>query len=148
VVTRGSYCLCVRVGEDSDIRIGALGTLRFQRGVYIYVGSAMSGLEPRLARHLRTSKGEGRVVKWHIDHLLSHHATRIESIYTMEGAVKRECEIAALVARAGEPVPRFGSSDCRCPSHLYRVEECGFLEKGGLKEMEIGAPLTSSSARL
>lgn len=148
MVTRGSYCLCIRVGEEVEISIGALGPLEFPRGLYIYVGSAMNGLEPRLARHLRTSKGESRVIRWHIDYLLSHQATTIESIYAVEGTVKRECDIAALVAGVGEPIPRFGSSDCRCLSHLYRVEECRFLEKLGLKKMEIGGLLTSSQARL
>jgi sugar fermentation stimulation protein A len=31
-----------------------------------------------------------------------------------------ECDLAAeLAALGGEPVPRFGSSDCKCESHLY-----------------------------
>jgi len=148
VVTRGSYCLCVRVKEEAEIRVGAIGTLSFLRGLYIYVGSAMNSLEPRLTRHLRTSRGEGRVIKWHIDYLLSHPAVKIENIYAVEGAAKKECEIAAKVAKMGEPVPRFGSSDCRCRSHLYRVEDCRFLEKMGLKKRDIGGLLTSSPVQL
>jgi Uri superfamily endonuclease len=107
----------------------------------------MNSLKPRLARHLRTSRGEGRVIKWHIDYLLSHPAVKIEDIYAVEGAAK-ECEIAAKVAEMGEPVPRFGSSDCRCRSHLYRVEDCRFLEKMGLKKRDIGRLLTSSPVQL
>lgn len=148
MVTRGSYCLCVRVKEEAEIRVGAIGTLSFLRGLYIYVGSAMNSLEPRLTRHLRTSRGEGRVIKWHIDYLLSHPAVKIEDIYAVEGAAKKECEIAAKVAKMGEPVPRFGSSDCRCRSHLYRVEDCRFLEKMGLKKRDIGGLLTSSPVQL
>lgn len=148
MVTRGSYCLCVRVKEEAEIRVGAIGTLSFLRGLYIYVGSAMNSLEPRLTRHLRTSRGEGRVIKWHIDYLLSHPAVKIENIYAVEGAAKKECEIAAKVAKMGEPVPRFGSSDCRCRSHLYRVEDCRFLEKMGLKKRDIGGLLTSSPVQL
>ena len=148
MVTRGSYCLCVRVKEEAEIRVGAIGTLSFPRGLYIYVGSAMNSLKPRLARHLRTSRGEGRVIKWHIDYLLNHPAVKIENIYAVEEAAKKECEIAAKVAEMGEPVPRFGSSDCRCRSHLYRVEDCRFLEKIGLKKRDIGGLLTSSPVRL
>lgn len=148
MVTRGSYCLCVRVKEEAEIRVGAIGTLSFLRGLYIYVGSAMNSLEPRLTRHLRTSRGKGRVIKWHIDYLLSHPAVKIENIYAVEGAAKKECEIAAKVAKMGEPVPRFGSSDCRCRSHLYRVEDCRFLEKMGLKKRDIGGLLTSSPVQL
>ncbi len=34
------------------MRIGALGTFDFPRGHYVYIGSALNGLEARIARHL------------------------------------------------------------------------------------------------
>ncbi len=41
----------------------------------------------------------------------------------------------------GEPVPGFGCSDCRCASHLYKVNTFSFLEKKGLKKYFRGFPL-------
>jgi Uri superfamily endonuclease len=50
-----------------------------------------------------------------------------------------ECQLAARVAENGEPVDGFGCSDCRCRSHLYRVNDFSFLEKMGLKKWAKGS---------
>ena len=67
----------------------------------------------------------------------------MEEIYTTDRSIRMECEIAKKVAERGESVPRFGCSDCGCTSHLYRVEEFGFLKEIGLEKMDLGE-LTSS----
>ncbi|MGD8921323.1 MAG: DUF123 domain-containing protein, partial [Gammaproteobacteria bacterium] len=46
----GTYILKFHLGRDRNIRIGALGPLKFSSGVYLYVGSALGpgGLRARL----------------------------------------------------------------------------------------------------
>jgi len=146
-IIRGSYCLCIRVEEERDIRIGALGVIAFPRGRYVYVGSALNSLLPRLGRHLRTSRGEGRVAHWHVDYLLREPGVDIEAIYATDWAVRMECEIAARVAEKGEAIPRFGCSDCACKSHLYRVKSFGFIRETGLKKLDMSRLASSPSPR-
>jgi len=113
---KGSYCILSHLPSDARIRVGALGTTLFRKGVYAYVGSAQGGLEARLRRHLRSSKKK----RWHIDYLLSK--AEVFSVVTVPSDDKSvECQISqALVAcdGASAPVPGFGSSDCKCASHL------------------------------
>lgn len=83
----------------------------------MYVGSAMGGLAARLARHHRA----GKRLHWHIDYLLHDPGTRLLQSLPIAGPVRLECPLAREVAGlAEEAVPRFGCSDCRCPSHLFR----------------------------
>ena len=131
---KGTYCLCINVEDDIKIKVGALGEIIFTKGSYIYVGSALNSLLPRLDRHLKHSRGEHNVTHWHIDYLLRDPMVSMESIYMNDNGKKLECIMAAKVAGHGEPVPRFGCSDCKCVSHLYSVESFGFLEKMGLKK--------------
>lgn len=146
MVIRGSYCLCISVKKGRNIKIGALDDIDFPAGRYIYVGSALNSLIPRLDRHLRTARGEGRVTHWHIDYLLREPGVEIEAIYATDWAVRMECEISEKVAEHGEPVPRFGCSDCRCSSHLYRVKNFGFIKETGLKKVDL-SKLSSPSPR-
>lgn len=143
MVTRGSYCLCIGVDRDSDIKVGALGVINFPKGRYVYIGSALNSLIPRLARHLRTARGEGRVTHWHIDYLLREPGVEIEAIYATDWAVKMECEIAEKVAEKGKAIPHFGCSDCLCQSHLYNVKSFSFIKETGLKKIN---PLNLSSS--
>jgi len=118
---RGSYLLLLAASRTKRISIGSLGRFEFPQGYYCYTGSAMGsgGLASRLVRHKRRT---GKSVRWHIDYL------RAETRYT--GAwydinKNRECEFASMLADAGGSVivPGFGSSDCRCPSHLLHFED-------------------------
>ena len=147
MVTRGSYCLCIKIDKDSEIKIGSLGLIKFPKGRYVYVGSALNSLIPRLGRHLQTSRGEGRVAHWHIDYLLREPGVEIESIYATDWAVRMECEIAAHIAEKGEPVSRFGCSDCNCVSHLYHVKSFGFVKETGLKRVDLSSFTFSPSPR-
>ena len=130
---KGAYCLCIRVQEDISVEVGALGNITFPKGEYVYVGSALNSLEPRIKRHMLTSTGDHAVTHWHIDYLLREPAVTIQETYVIETGDKLECSIAEKVAEKGQPVRGFGCSDCRCVSHLYRVEEFGFLEKIGMR---------------
>ena len=131
---KGTYCLCIENHRSQSIHVGALGEIDFPEGKYIYVGSALNSLIPRLERHLKTSRGEHHVTHWHIDYFLRENSVSIESIYTIETAEHLECIIAEKVSKHGTSIPHFGCSDCRCNSHLFKVDGFKFIEKIGLKK--------------
>lgn len=117
-VVHGTYALVLRLARPARIRVGALGVFRFPAGWYLYVGSALGGLEHRLARHSRRDK----ILHWHIDYF-RRRAELVEAWYSVSPR-RDECRWASAVlkmAAAGVPAPRFGSSDCGCPAHLVRV---------------------------
>ncbi|MFQ5934004.1 MAG: DUF123 domain-containing protein [Dehalococcoidia bacterium] len=96
-------------------KIGKLGTFSFPAGYYLYVGSAKGGLKPRLRRHLRKDKP----LRWHIDYL--RREGDIEEIWWSSSDEAAECSwrrSASKLSEARVLVKGFGSSDCRCPSHL------------------------------
>ncbi|MBI5817533.1 MAG: GIY-YIG nuclease family protein [Verrucomicrobia bacterium] len=118
--TPGVYLLWLELPRQSRLTVGTLGTFDFPPGVYVYTGSALGGLEQRLARHRRRRKK----MHWHIDYLLRHaHIVRITAQATRR---RLECSWNARTMRlAGARVvaPRFGSSDCDCPTHLVYLGE-------------------------
>jgi len=111
----GTYALILFLPRAQTIRIGALGTFRFPRGWYVYIGSAMNGLNARLAQHRRREKK----LFWHIDYFTRH--AQIIAVETRVSRQRLECETARRVlSRPSAEViaPRFGSSDCDCATHL------------------------------
>lgn len=110
---KGAYLLIIKSSKKQRIKIGSLGTLLFDKGFYIYVGSAMNSLEARIARHARKNKK----LFWHIDYLLSH--AKIVRIFIKPSNKKQECNIAKIIAKNFSSIPRFGCSDCKCNSHLF-----------------------------
>jgi len=120
-VRRGLYVLLIELEEPTAIVVGRLGELRFEAGWYAYVGSAMGGLDARVARHLRAEKR----VRWHIDYLLAE--ARVAQVLEIETSRRLECELSDVVARAAEVTPGatgFGSSDCGCITHLHSLGGC------------------------
>jgi Uri superfamily endonuclease len=61
-------------------------------------------------------------------------AVEIETIHFTEAEGRKECVFASVVADHGTTIKGFGCSDCKCKSHLYKVEDIGFIEKLGLKK--------------
>ena len=110
---RGSYILLIQLSEQHTINIGNLGTIHFLSGYYAYVGSAMKGFKSRLSHHVKVNKK----VHWHIDYLLSEASIR--EIILCETRERAECIIAQALGQQFDSIPRFGSSDCRCKSHLF-----------------------------
>ena len=115
----GCYSLVIELNKGKKIRIGKLGKIEFQPGIYVYTGSAMAGLGPRLLRHLSYRKK----LRWHIDYFLNDKEARIKKIVLYPAAPGQECwqnqKIGAL--RGALSVGRkFGASDCKagCPSHM------------------------------
>lgn len=114
----GTYILLVELASPAAIGVGRLGSIPFDAGVYAYVGSAFGpgGLAARLHRYI----GGPRKTHWHIDHLLEP-AEVIGALHRAD-IERRECNWARWVGeRAKARVPGFGSSDCRCESHLFFV---------------------------
>lgn len=114
---KGVYLLVIELPEEQDITVGSLGVIHFSGRYFAYVGSALGGFKSRLNRHLRKDKQP----KWHIDYLLQKAA--LNSIIICETEERVECAIANALSRRFRSVPRFGSSDCRCPSHLFFASE-------------------------
>ena len=112
----GVYVLVLRLEEPGiAVRVGALGRVRFEPSYYAYVGSARRALAARLTRHLRRS---GKRRHWHVDYLRAR--TEPVAALAWAGDGVSECALSNAVARlAPGSVPRFGSSDCRCRSHLH-----------------------------
>lgn len=110
---KGTYVLVASLSEDKEIEVGKLGKIGFSEGAYAYVGSALNGLRVRVERHLRKDKK----LYWHIDYLLVE--AQVEDIIYAEDEVGIECKIAEILDNSFPWVEGFGSSDCRCKSHLF-----------------------------
>jgi len=114
----GVYVIEVYLPHWQDIRVGRLGILALEAGVYLYVGSARRALRARLARHTRPSKPR----HWHIDYLTA--CAHLKRAVVWEWEPGRECRIAGALRSMDEitvPVRDFGASDCRCGGHLFAV---------------------------
>lgn len=112
----GLYQLVIRLRKERDIMVGRHGRFCFPAGFYVYTGSAKRGLEARIARHLRTRKR----MRWHIDYLLRYGRILVVKRYT--AGERSECELSLgveMVRGSRMVAAGFGSSDCRCPSHLF-----------------------------
>ncbi len=119
---RGSYMLILRLLENRKIPIGKLGEMDFRAGYYVYTGSAMKNLSQRIERHKRGGKN----LFWHVDYLRAYAEYHCSlPIRTQDDL---ECELAAAVKNVAEwEIPRFGSSDCSCDSHLFGMRRDPFL---------------------
>ena len=116
----GGYLLWLPCRSPAHCVIGKLGSLTLQPGFYLYVGSALGpgGLAARLRHHLN---GTGKP-HWHIDHL--RQRLPIRRIWLACGEDRREHRWALALARQpgiAAPLKGFGSSDCRCPAHLFHM---------------------------
>jgi len=109
----GIYLLIVGLYEPRWIQIGGLGYRLFRRGFYGYVGSALRGMRSRLDRHLKDVKK----LHWHIDYFLQYGT--IEAVAYGECRQNEECALANQLSSIFQSIPGFGSSDCRCSSHLF-----------------------------
>lgn len=110
---KGIYVLIMKLSERKVIKVGRLGDISFAGGFYAYVGSALNGIESRIKRHLSS----GKKLFWHIDYLLEQ-ALIISTIMSQTDK-KIECKIARNLAKTLPSIAGFGSSDCKCKSHLY-----------------------------
>ncbi|TCK06286.1 GIY-YIG nuclease family protein [Phorcysia thermohydrogeniphila] len=121
----GSYCIVFEVDSLSFITRGKR-KFSLKEGTYVYVGSAFGagGLRKRILRHLKRKKSK----HWHFDFVTTHSSFKPLEVWLFEGQ-KVECELASLVGKVAEPVNGFGSTDCSCPSHLFKVEDISLLKR-------------------
>ena len=111
---RGAYLILIEIDVYTETHAGSLGKVVLEPGYYVYVGSAMRCLAARMRRHLSKRKK----TRWHIDYI-TNFSTSITAI-PIKSAGRIECALAEQIMRISHhSIPNFGSSDCRCPSHLY-----------------------------
>lgn len=127
----GTYILVLRCSSSRAVRIGRLGRLQLRPGYFLYIGSAFGpgGLRARIEHHSR------RAVRphWHVDYLRRY--TRLEAVWYC--GQHREHELAETVGAlpgAEIALPGFGSSDCRCRTHLF------WFPEGPASELQVRCP--------
>lgn len=128
----GTYVLVIDVTESATIEVGALGDREFDAGAYAYVGSAFGpGGFARVNRHRELAVGDRNTRHWHVDYLLGHPVTRLETAITFPDA-DRECELAERLP--GEPINGFGASDCDCNAHLLAAPDVAAIRETAVQE--------------
>lgn len=113
--SNGVYVLVLELDRPCRISPGKIPETEFPAGTYLYVGRAKKNLRARLLRHLRKEK----TLFWHIDYLAKKAAVR--KIWVKMDCFE-ECQVTAdihnFLGKNCLSIPGFGSSDCRCASHL------------------------------
>jgi Uri superfamily endonuclease len=140
---KGVYVLIIQLLDNQSLTLKSLGELTFEKGIWLYVGSATgtgsTNLENRLRRHFRQEK----TIYWHIDYLLNPRVT-LESAVWAESPSSFECKVADGLEReemCATGPKGFGASDCkhRCFSHIFHclrgerakeIVQCVFIELG------------------
>ncbi|MDD1717947.1 MAG: GIY-YIG nuclease family protein [Methanoregulaceae archaeon] len=113
---KGVYCLRFSC-SGTRIRPGALGEIVVKPGWLVYTGSAQGpGGLSRVRRHIAFAEKQDRIPRWHVDYLLGSPEVCLRSAVCAITAKNLECTLAS--ALPGNRIPGFGSSDCRCGSHL------------------------------
>jgi sugar fermentation stimulation protein A len=116
---KGSYMLILYNDKPFKKTIGALGVRKFKKGYYVYVGSAMQGLEKRIKRHLRIDKK----IHWHKDYI-SPLDMKTDRVYPIRRPDRIEEDLAqGMIKICDDFVPGFGASDSRIDSHFFYFEE-------------------------
>ena len=115
LVKRKIYILFIWVSRNVKIVVGNLGRIAFKKGTYLYIGRAKTNLATRIARHYRRKKK----LFWHIDYLLSRKGVEIKEVWIGSGLT--ECELTQKISSlpSSRLMRGFGSSDCKCPGHLF-----------------------------
>lgn len=122
---KGTYVLIISLDRARSIVVGRLGEIRFPRALYAYIGSAygLGGIKARVERHI---KKKNKRKFWHIDYLLEY--ANVERVLIIKD-MRLECYIARMLQKFGfKHIPSFGSSDCRCRSHLFVIKNVESLK--------------------
>ena len=114
---KGIYILLIDVKKNIELKIGSLGKIKFEKGIYAYVGSSQNNLEKRIKRHLSKNKKKF----WHIDYLLDNKFVKIVNIFYKKARKSEECKIAKFLSKSENLIHKFGCSDCNCKTHLFRL---------------------------
>ncbi|ADY72939.1 protein of unknown function DUF123 [Desulfurobacterium thermolithotrophum DSM 11699] len=131
--TKGTYCILFVI-DTLLFKVKSGKQFLLKKGVYVYVGSAFGsgGLRKRISRHLRKKKKK----HWHLDFISTDSSFKVLEIWIIEDR-KLECSLANSISETEKPVIGFGSTDCNCPSHLFRVSEVENLRKRLLEKFNV-----------
>ncbi len=111
---RGNYLILMEIPEQFETDVGALGSILFHPGWYVYAGSARKNLSQRINRHLRKIRKQKH---WHMDYITGF-AKMIKG-FPIFSYHNLECGLAGELKHISSGmIPGFGSSDCTCESHL------------------------------
>jgi len=130
---KGTYILIVFIENNIQLMVGALGKILFNKGFYFYVGSAMgnygsSTLLNRVKRHVLIKKNKS--IHWHIDYLLADFRSLITKVYLIPSIEPLECKIAQELSEiCDNSIQKFGSSDCKCTSHLFYFKNLNYFDE-------------------
>jgi len=130
---KGIYVLLMHLDRASEIQAGKR-RFYLDSGFYGYVGSALSGIEKRVGRHLSSEKR----AHWHIDYLLD--VAKVKDVICGETAESKECSLARILSQKLPAINGFGCSDCRCKSHLFFCQDRYNLENlalDGFKSLDL-----------
>jgi len=125
IMAKGIYVLVISVDKDISVNVGALGGVNFEKGLYAYVGSAQKSLEKRVRRHL----GRAKRNFWHIDYLLNDNNVKVLKVFYKNAGKSEECKVANKIGERCVSTKGFGSSDCKCQSHLFKIGVYRFLRE-------------------
>ena len=114
----GTYIVVLRSDRPKTVQIGKLARLDIKKGYYVYIGSALGpgGVLARLKHHSKVSARP----HWHLDYLRAE--IEFYEAYALHSPDRKECEWASIMENMEgvcEPLKGFGSSDCRCNTHLF-----------------------------
>ncbi len=109
----GIYLIEGNLDKNKIINIGKKGNISFLKGWYLYVGSGKNCLKERIKRHFSLKKKKF----WHID-FLSKHLKNLKS-FPIYSSRNLECLLAYEFSKIFKIKEGFGSSDCKCKSHLF-----------------------------
>jgi len=113
---RGSYLLFLRNERRCSVRVGRLGNIVFNSGVYVYVGSGLNNVVSRVGRHFKSVKR----VFWHIDYIASR-VMRIIGAILLISDKRLEGMLSSILKDYYSYVPGFGASDTKDVSHLFYI---------------------------
>jgi sugar fermentation stimulation protein len=112
---KGSYLLVLENPEDITVTVGKLGNIYFQKGWYVYVGSALRALDSRIKRHQKKRKK----LFWHIDYIAST-IMKVKKVYPIRRLDRIESELAHALEKISDGyIEHFGSTDAQDSSHLF-----------------------------
>ncbi len=109
----GIYLIEGFLDKNKNINIGKKENILFPKGWYLYVGSGKNCLKERIKRHFSQKKKNF----WHMD-FLSKHLKNLKS-FPIYSSRNFECKLAFEFYKIFKIINGFGSSDCKCKSHLF-----------------------------
>ena len=113
---KGVYLLFFTLKKTVKVKIGKLGSYKFSKGEYCYIGSAKAGYRRRVLRYF----SEIKHLHWHIDYLLQF--AEVKGIFFYENCFSEEYVSSEFLKYYKPVVEKFGSSDKKSFSHLFLIK--------------------------